>query len=1209
MRKHLIATAALTLVTALGMSAGVKFSPVPQKTAETKSLHFSPRTTYTPRAFDNGIMTPDTVHYANYSPTQEGVGFLLSPTGKEWVYTLECDGRIIQYNYFGVPEYDYENFILKVYDEKLQLVGHVKGKVTRPSDAIKCQSIVPDPQLTAQFFNLSGNDIEVSVCSNFNPGPGKDGKPRYGAKQFTDVYTIVPGDVTDSETYADPIFHCDGYYTQAIKDESSITENYVMAFAFDSTWDEEDTSKVWFELYQKGSYASMGKPTKIADSSIDKELVMGTGENTTVPFMVKLHNGSIYFATANYEKSFVTEPGGTEQREENNYVINLYKVASNGNQLVNTVKLPCEKPAEGFNWRDYALGNFSGADDITFDFGDGVNPCYIITTVDSDVQENTLAAYTVFDHTGKEIARFGEDSDSFYPMTDIEGTAKQYGFERQTDEGYGVEIIEYPSLKKVGFLPTLFEYEGDAWRRGTPARIPANGGNLYATEVAPASGTTEKVDTYIGYLNPDGTMARIDKLYFGEGTAKAIPFIDALVQDPYLFTTDKEQEYLVWLYTWKGGDRVGTDLQLIVCNSKGETIAKRIPETGHSYEMAYVSNASTEPYIVVTYQTNSGEQQNSKLIYHNEFIRLPLNKFEGEGTAESPYLLKTFGDLDQVRNNLTSHFALANTIDCENRPFRPIEGEFKGSLDGKGFALNNLNLPFDNSGQAFFKELGFNQPETADANIVKVAVKNLTINAPKTSFEGSTLGVKTFGILAHTMYNAEISNVHIISPSFAKELTRINWGTFASQATNTAISDCSVKDADINVPLATGMGGLVYDMRNSTIANSAFSGKLTGRTNIGGLAAVTNGGESSLTDNHVNAEITASSSNAGGLIASNNTRATAFNNVVEGTIACDENAGALFGSLAAFEVETDPVIVENNVAALTAFNAGDTPTCVHRLVGESSIDMGPRYITVDNPDYDPNGPADEETNPTTIQQEVPATNDPTIGTNYVLGELDAFEPAVDGKLLATEGTDKAAAEATQEWYTGLGFKFGNDAANPWVATAAVPALYFEATAAAQLYFANDNLTGKEETTAKATLVLVNVEPGEPSYTFSTDGIAEVADVTLDETDSSKVIVSLNLLEAGKTSLSFTMGGKTAVLYITVEATSGVDNVAADTTALTYANGTLSAAGCQLAVFDAQGRLAAAGFDTLATDNLPAGLYIARANGADGFTATLKFVVK
>ncbi len=88
-----------------------------------------------------------------------------------------------------------------------------------------------------------------------------------------------------------------------------------------------------------------------------------------------------------------------------------------------------------------------------------------------------------------------------------------------------------------------------------------------------------------------------------------------------------------------------------------------------------------------------------------------------------------------------------------------------------------------------------------------------------------------------------------------------------------------------------------------------------------------------------------------------------------------------------------------------------------------------------------------------------------------------------------------------------------------------------------------------------------------------------------------------------------MGGKTAVLHLTVLDKSGVDNVATESTALTYSNGILSAASCQIAVFDAQGRLAAQGFETVSTDALAAGLYIARANGADGFSATLKFVVK
>ena len=1212
MRKHLIATAAFAFTTALSMSAGAFFSPNSAKSNDAKTLSFHPRdakTLYAPKALDNnGIMTPDTVHTATYSKAQNGLGYFISPEGKEWFYTLECDGRVIQYDYFGMPEYDYEKFHLTIFDENTNVVGHVKGKVTRPEDAIKCQSIVPGLQLSRAFFNTNTSNLEVMMTSNFNPGPDEEGKPRYGAKQFTDVYAFVPGEA-EPEEYSESIFHCDGYYIEAIQPENSVTENFVMAFAFESTWDKEDTSQISFKLYKKTGYGDKA-PTVIADSKIDKDLIYGgTGENATIPFTVKLRGNDIFFATAALEKTFVDEPGSTTQREENNYVIKLHKVVNNGIQLAYETKIKCTKAGDGFTWREYALGNFSGADDITYDFGNGTDPCYIITIVDSNVQEESTGYYVVYDHKGNEVTRFGEGSDGFVRMSDIKGTATQYGFARETEEGYGLELVEFPSLKKIGFLPQLFEYEGDAWTRGgAPDRVPAAGGNLYAVEVGPVSGSSEKVDTYIGYLNPDGTMHHIDKLYFGEKTAKAIPFIASMVLDPYLFTTDKNQEYLVWLYTYKNDGSTGTDLSLVVCNATGGVIAKREMPSGHTYETAYVSNVSTEPYIVASYRNIiAGNPQGSPRT--NEFIKLPLNKFEGEGTVENPYLLKTFGDLDQVRNNLTSHFALANTIDCENRSFRPVAGTFTGSIDGKGFALNNFNLKLSNTGEAMFKELGMNQPGTAQENLIKASIKNLTINTPALSFEGGNLGTKNLALLANEVYNTDIANVHILNPTFAIKANRITFGTFANKASHLSLADCSVKNADIDIALAPGIGGFVYDLRNSSVTNCSFSGKLSGRQNIGGFAAITGEEASAFANNHVNAEITATISNAGGLVASNSSRSTAFNNIVEGTLTCDENVGAIFGELPSSTLENEDNIVENNVIALTAFNVGDKPECAHRVIGKSAIDEGTHYITVPNPDWDPNGPGDEETNPSTIQKEVEATADTTIGNNYVVTAIDAVETPTDGTSLATEGTDFAAADSDKAWYETIGFKFGTNAAAPWVATATVPALYFEATVDQQLYFENDAINGNVGETVTATLIMVNVEPGEPSFSFSTAGIAEVANIVPDETDSSKAIVTIDLLEGGSTSLSLTMGGKTAVLHLTVLDKSGVDNVATESTALTYSNGILSAASCQIAVFDAQGRLAAQGFETVSTDALAAGLYIARANGADGFSATLKFVVK
>ena len=71
---------------------------------------------------------------------------------------------------------------------------------------------------------------------------------------------------------------------------------------------------------------------------------------------------------------------------------------------------------------------------------------------------------------------------------------------------------------------------------------------------------------------------------------------------------------------------------------------------------------------------------------------------------------------------------------------------------------------------------------------------------------------------------------------------------------------------------------------------------------------------------------------------------------------------------------------------------------------------------------------------------------------------------------------------------------------------------------------------------------------------------------------------------------------------------GVDNVVASETALTFDGSAIHAEGAAIEIFDISGVKVLAGNDAVATDRLSAGIYIAVATDAAG-TNTLKFRVK
>ena len=100
------------------------------------------------------------------------------------------------------------------------------------------------------------------------------------------------------------------------------------------------------------------------------------------------------------------------------------------------------------------------------------------------------------------------------------------------------------------------------------------------------------------------------------------------------------------------------------------------------------------------------EEENSTVVSENEAA-----DFEGEGTAESPYLIDDVEDLKLLAQKVNGgeayegkHFKLTANIDLKNEEWTPIgtlQGEevrpFQGTFDGDGYQITNLKI--SNGGQ------------------------------------------------------------------------------------------------------------------------------------------------------------------------------------------------------------------------------------------------------------------------------------------------------------------------------------------------------------------------------------------------------------------------------------------------------------------------------------------------------------------------------
>lgn len=1000
---------------------------------------------FTGKAVDeNGVMTPDKVLEGKYIPELEPVGTILSPKGENWFYILETDGDKMDGSNEYYTKWNFKEFKITVYDGKFNIVGYVHGTPEFPEGAARCNRVNVATQVTSNFFNSNSSDYEIVVDFNYNPD---DTKYLYGAKQFSQAYTLQPAMPEEVQT---PLFKCPGLLQGILNGSTTTTESFVLSFVYESTWDSEpeEHGKTTLRVYKPVSWGAK-EPELIAQQK--SEISAGDGINDAIPFFVVAHGSDVYSVRTYYEKPLFDYTQGDDpvMTPDNHFIVDLYKPTAK-NPIVTdytdpsadpgtpwkSVSIPMDSPTDAnMLWRSYALGNFLGERDVTWDFSDNGEPCLIISIVDSNVQEESTARYRVYDLEGNIVKEFGTLSDSYIDFPALEGHCEQIGFQIVNADGNSVtQLVDWPSLEVRGEVPVLFEYDGNVFSLSSvPTRVLGEGGVLYAANVVPTMGDGESSFAYIAYFRPDGELHHMDTLTLPAQTAKAYAYVEAEVLDPYLYNTDSKYEYLIWLYTWKDNDKTGTDLSLCVVDNEGKILAKRELTDGHSLENAYVSNCPDQRYIVLSWR-DASKGTNPSLL---ELISLPLNDFEGEGTAENPYIIRTFGDFDQVRNNLTSHFALAGDVDMEHRAFRPIEGAFTGSIDGRGHTVKDLFISAAERG-ALFNSFGQRPEEESDK--ASAVLKDITFDGVTFYREGSAYGTKVYSLLAADARYAEFNKVNVVNPVVEISDVNVSFGVLANVADNVKFTDCAVKGADIDLPRGSGVGGIVGDARDCEFRNVYVNGSLKARTNLGGIAGSTNGIASAFSNIHVDADLDASATVAGGVIGANNSRSEVRNSIVEGSITCSSAAGGIVGNLMAPEREEadDVFIIENNVVNLKAINAGDNPEAVHRIVGYSCIDEGERQVWIENPDWD-------ESNPNSSPGEyktVPASPEKHIGVNHVVSGIAAFD-TTEG--LSTEGITTSLA-GNDALFSNLGFVFGSSTEAPWVAPTAsnpIPVLYFE----------------------------------------------------------------------------------------------------------------------------------------------------------------------
>lgn len=206
----------------------------------------------------------------------------------------------------------------------------------------------------------------------------------------------------------------------------------------------------------------------------------------------------------------------------------------------------------------------------------------------------------------------------------------------------------------------------------------------------------------------------------------------------------------------------------------------------------------------------------------------------GEGTEESPYLIKTYEDLkkfsafvnDGTLGERGTYFRLEADIDCTgNTDFEPIGNgskQFEGTFDGNNKTISNLSMTNVNSQDVGL--FGFN-----DGTIKNLTLSNCTISGGSSSspsYIGALAGQNAGSISGCTVKECTVSCNENSSNPYVGGIAGILHGSI----TNCVVENTSVNavTSDVSASVSTAYaGGIAGSRSNNTISGCTVKGTTT----------------------------------------------------------------------------------------------------------------------------------------------------------------------------------------------------------------------------------------------------------------------------------------------------------------------------------------------------------------------------------------------
>lgn len=213
--------------------------------------------------------------------------------------------------------------------------------------------------------------------------------------------------------------------------------------------------------------------------------------------------------------------------------------------------------------------------------------------------------------------------------------------------------------------------------------------------------------------------------------------------------------------------------------------------------------------------------------------------FEGKGTKENPYLIKSAADVIKLSEDIASsglqyaetYFSITSDLDFAGAEYTPVAGngstEFKGILKGGNHTVKNMKIAGTVDGTGFVGRLG------AGGVISDLTFdKTCSISSTKASV-GAVAGMSA-GTIDNCVNYASVTST----------ITTSNVGGIVGLVTGYGVVSNCTNYANIT-PSKSQVGGIIgyVNATGATVKNIANYGNITGTTKTGGCVGYNNNGE------------------------------------------------------------------------------------------------------------------------------------------------------------------------------------------------------------------------------------------------------------------------------------------------------------------------------------------------------------------------------